>query len=61
MKFAVGNTVKFLVEEYGFTVAKAYSFASIAVDFVNSEVVDGTQVVEGKIPKKLLARRARAK
>lgn len=53
MKFAVGNVVKFLVEQKGLTTAKAYSLASIAVDFVNSEVVDGTQVVTGKIPKSL--------
>jgi acetamidase/formamidase len=32
--------------------AKAFSLASIGVDFVASEVVDQTQVVSGLIPKK---------
>lgn len=58
MKLAVADTVKFLVAEKGFTVAKAYSFASIAVDYVNSEVVDGRQVVTGKVPKDLLRHRS---
>jgi acetamidase/formamidase len=46
--------VDFLVQQKGFTVPKAFSFASIAVDFHAAEVVDGTQVVTGKIPKRLL-------
>jgi acetamidase/formamidase len=53
MRFALIDVVDFLVKEKGFTVPKAYSFASISVDFHNAEVVDGTQVVTGKIPKKL--------
>lgn len=51
MRFAVEDTVEFLVREKGMTTAKAYSFASIAVDYHAAEVVDGTQVVTGKIPK----------
>jgi acetamidase/formamidase len=54
MKFATQQVVDFLVQQKGFTVPKAFSFASIAVDFHAAEVVDGTQVVTGKIPKRLL-------
>ncbi len=53
MKIAVQEVINFLVEEKGLTVAKAFSLASIGVNFVVSEVVDRTQVVSGKIPKKL--------
>lgn len=52
-RLAVLEVVKFLVEEKGLTPAKAFSLASIAVDFTNSEVVDQTQVVSGKIAKSL--------
>jgi acetamidase/formamidase len=48
--------VNFLVTEKGFTTSKAFSFASISVDFHAAEVVDGTQVIVGKIPKKLFRR-----
>ncbi len=51
MRMSVEDTVAFLSEEKGFTVPKAYSFASIAVDYEVSEVVDGTQVITGMIPK----------
>ena len=50
---AVREVVSFLVEEKGLTPHKAYSLASIAVDFHISEAVDLTQVVSGKIPKSL--------
>ena len=53
MRIAVLEVVKFLVEEKGLTQAKAFSLASIAVDFRVAEVVDGTQVVTGNIPKSL--------
>lgn len=53
MRFAAQATVDFLVEEKGLTVPKAYSLASLAVDYVNAEVVDATQVVVGKIAKSL--------
>jgi acetamidase/formamidase len=45
--------VKFLVEEKGLTEAKAFSLASIAVDFHAAEVVDYQQLVSAKIPKSL--------
>jgi acetamidase/formamidase len=51
MRIAVEKTVDFLVTTHGLTVPKAYSFASIAVNYHNAEVVDRTQVVTGYIPK----------
>ena len=52
-RIAVQEVINFLVEEKGLTVAKAFSLASIGINFVASEVVDRTQVVSGKIPKRL--------
>ncbi|MEZ4334150.1 MAG: acetamidase/formamidase family protein [Myxococcota bacterium] len=52
MRNATIETIKFLTEEKGLTEAKAFSLASIGIDFVNSEVVDRTQVVSALIPKK---------
>ena len=49
---ATREVIKFLTEEKGLTDAKAFSLASIGIDFVASEVVDQTQVVSGLIPKK---------
>jgi acetamidase/formamidase len=53
MRIATLEVVKFLVEEMGFTTPKAFSLASIGVDFKVTEVVDGTQVASGYIPKSL--------
>jgi acetamidase/formamidase len=50
---AVLETVDFLVKEKGLSSAKALSLCSIAIDFRIAEVVDGTQVVVGSIPKAL--------
>ena len=50
-RLAVREVVTFLVEEKGLTTGKAYSLASIAVDFHVAEAVDLTQVVTGHIPK----------
>jgi acetamidase/formamidase len=50
---AVMETVDFLVRERGLTAAKALSLCSIAIDFRIAEVVDGTQVVVGSVPKSL--------
>jgi acetamidase/formamidase len=50
---AVLETVDFLVKEKGLSPAKALSLCSIAIDFRIAEVVDGTQVVVGSIPKAL--------
>jgi acetamidase/formamidase len=59
MRIAVEKTVDFLVTTQGLTVPKAYSFASIAVNYHNGEVVDRTQVVTGHIPKSVFKRRRR--
>ena len=53
LRLATQDVVTFLVEEKGLTPHKAYSLASVAVDFVIAEAVDRTQVVTGKIPKSL--------
>jgi len=53
MRLATLEVVKFLVEEKGLTPAKAFSLASIGIDFHAAEVVDGTQLIVGKIPKEL--------
>lgn len=57
MRMAAYETVQFLVDEKGLTPAKALSLSSIAVDFRIAEVVDGTQVVVGSIPKSLFLAR----
>ncbi len=57
MRMAVEKTVDFLVTTQGLTAPKAYSFASIAVNYHNAEVVDRTQVVTGYIPKDVFQRR----
>jgi acetamidase/formamidase len=53
VRLATLEVVKFLVEEKGLTPAKAFSLASIGVDFHAAEVVDGTQLIAGKVPKSL--------
>ena len=53
MRLATLEVVKFLTEEKGLTPAQAFSLASIAVDFHAAEVVDGTQLIVGKIAKSL--------
>lgn len=53
LRQAVTEVVTFLVQEKGLTPAKAFSLASIAVDFQIAEAVDLTQLVVGKIPKSL--------
>lgn len=51
MRMSVTETVKFLVEEKGLTPAKAFSLASLAVDFQIAEAVDLAQLVAARIPK----------
>jgi acetamidase/formamidase len=53
---AVVETMDFLVKEKGLTPAKALSLSSLAIDFHIAEVVDGNQVVIGKVPKSLFLR-----
>ena len=57
MRIATMEVVEFLVEEKGLTQAKAFSLASVAVDFRVAEVVDGTQVITGNIPKSLFLKK----
>jgi acetamidase/formamidase len=56
MRLATLEAVNFLAEEKGLARDKAFSLASIAVDFHVAEVVDLTQVVAGMIPKSLFLR-----
>lgn len=53
MRLATLEVIKFLVEEKGLTQAKAFSLASVGVNFAVSEVVDQTQLVSAKLPKAL--------
>jgi len=53
MRHATRETVEFLVENFGLSVADAYALASIAVDFRVAEAVDAVQMVYGAIPKKI--------
>jgi acetamidase/formamidase len=59
MRKATLEVVEFLVVEKGLTEAKAFSLASIAVDFHAAEVVDHMQLVSGKIPKSLFLEHSR--
>jgi len=53
LRMATLEVVNFLVQEKGLTPAKAFSLASLAVDFRVAEAVDDTQNVSGYIPKSL--------
>jgi formamidase len=53
MQKATREVIDFLVSEKGLTPDKAFSLASIAVDFHVGEVVDLTQVITAEIPKSL--------
>jgi len=57
MRLATRAAVDFLVEEKGLARDKAFSLASIGVDFHVAEAVDLTQVVAAKIPKSLFLNR----
>ena len=56
MRKATLAVVKFLVTEKGLTEARAFSLASIGVDFHAAEVVDYQQLISAKIPKSLFVR-----
>jgi acetamidase/formamidase len=53
LRMATLEVVNFLVKEKGLTPARAFSLASIAIDFHIAEAVDDTQLVSGWIPKSL--------
>lgn len=57
MRQAAMEVVNFLVNEKKLTPDKAFSLASIGVDFKVAEAVDLTQVVTGNIPKSLFLTR----
>jgi acetamidase/formamidase len=57
MQKAVREVIDFLITEKGLTPDRAFSLASIAVDFQIGEVVDLTQVITGMIPKSLFPAR----
>lgn len=57
LRMATWEVVNFLVSERGLSPAKAFSLASIGVDFHVAEAVDLTQVVSGKIPKSLFLKK----
>lgn len=50
-KIAVQKTIDFLGRTQGMSISEAFSFASLAVNYHVTEVVDKTQVVTGFIPK----------
>jgi acetamidase/formamidase len=57
LRMATWEVVNFLVEERGLSPAKAFSLASIAVDFHVAEAVDLTQLVSGRIPKSVFLKK----
>jgi acetamidase/formamidase len=57
MRNATVETIEFLTKRMGLTDAKAFSLASIGIDYVNSEVVDRTQLVSAFIPKRYFLQR----
>jgi acetamidase/formamidase len=57
MRKATLEAVTFLVEERRMTAAKAFSLASLAVDFQVAEAVDQAQLVSARIPKDVFLRR----
>jgi acetamidase/formamidase len=53
MRLAVQQAVDFLVAEMGMAAGDAYHLTSLAVDFNVEEAVNGTQVISGRIPKRI--------
>ena len=56
MRKATLEAIKFLVKEKGLTEARAFSLASIGIDFHAAEVVDTMQLVSARIPKSLFVK-----
>jgi acetamidase/formamidase len=56
-RMAVQESVDFLVAEKGLTPGDAYALASVAANYHIAEAVNLTQVVVGKIPKRIFDRR----
>jgi acetamidase/formamidase len=57
MRKATLEAIAFLVEEKKMTAAKAFSLASLAVDFQVAEAVDLAQLVAAKIPKDIFLKK----
>lgn len=55
LQISVMETIDFLQQEKGLSVADAYSLASLAVDFEVAEAVDQTEIIHGLIPKSIFA------
>ena len=55
LKEAAQETLAFLQRERGLSAADAYSLASIGVNYVVAEAVDGVLMVYGAIPKKIFS------
>lgn len=55
LKEAALETIAFLQRERGLSAADAYSLASIGVNYVVAEAVDGVLMVYGAIPKKIFS------
>jgi acetamidase/formamidase len=53
LRIAVQEAVDFMVAEKSMTAGDAYALASLAVDFHVAEAVNTTQVIVGKIPKRI--------
>lgn len=51
MKHAVREAIALLVHQHDLSPGDAYRLCSIAVDFNISEVVDGTEIIHGMVPK----------
>lgn len=56
MRIAVRETIKFLASEHGLAPADAHAFASIAIDFEVTQVVDGVKGIPAMIPKAIFKR-----
>lgn len=55
LKEAAEETIAFLQRERGLSPADAYSLASIGVNYIVGEAVDGVLMVYGAIPKKIFS------
>jgi acetamidase/formamidase len=56
---AVAHTLEFLQKRKGLDASDSLALSSIAIDFVNAEIVSSTKVVQSMIPKSLFKNRAR--
>ena len=57
LRLAVQESVNFMVEQKGLTAGDAYALASLSWDYHVAEAVNLTQVIVGKIPKRVLDRK----